>query len=484
MFVEPPGKKHIIGMRLSTTEKAALLLWGLCSRLLLPLVLLRYWLLGLRESGYRQRLGERLGLVRHLDLANVRQVGVQRAGTKNEAMPAAGLIWVHAVSLGEVRAVSPLVEGLLTDGGEGAAQVLFTCTTSTGSLAIRQRFADRILHCYMPWDTPGAVERLLRTLRPRLLMLVEAELWPTLLDRCRRHRIPVVLANARMSSRSARRYHRMEALMGPVFRTLQCALARTDEDVQRLTALGVAAEKVQRTGDLKYSAGDAEVLQAQARLLGDELQLGYRQHIWLAGSTHEGEEEQVLEAAKAVLEQLPQALLILAPRHPRRFDQVSELVQQAGLSCRRRSQGESARQGQVFLLDSIGELSACYALAQVAFVGGSLVPVGGHNLLEPAVQQRPVLAGPHRENFAEVADRLSSAGGLQTVGNAKSMARAVTELLRSPEKAKSMGLKAAKGIGRWQGKGGSGSQSLQHHLQAVRRILQAEGAQAEVEESD
>lgn len=454
--MSPSGRDEpIIRTSLSASENLALWAWRLLSWLLLPVVLLRYRLMGLREPGYGLRLGERIGRV--------------RAALGRHRPP----LWIHAVSLGEVRAAIPLVESLLAENRRGNRRqipLLFTCTTPTGSHAIRQQFDRRVLHCYLPWDAPGILGHFLRLVRPRLLILTEAELWPNLLSCCRQRKIPVLLANARISQRSARRYRRFSRLSAPLFRNLHAALARTPEDAERLIALGVPGSRVQTVGDLKYSTANADDVKKSAQTLGRDLQLGHRKQIWLAGSTHAGEDEQVLEATRLVLQQHPEALLILAPRHPRRFNQVAELLQKNRLSYRRRSKGEAARGGQVYLLDSIGELSACFALVQVAFVGGSLIPVGGHNLLEPAIQQCPVLAGPHLENFAEVADLLRQAGGLRQVCDARGMAAEVSRLLSSPEQAQQMGQQALKGI---QSADGSGDFSLRHHVQAVRQLLLA-----------
>ena len=420
---------------MSWRESLALLLWGLLSRLLLPLALLRYAWLSLREPAYRRRWGERLGWA----------PGDERPR-----------LWVHAVSLGEVRAATPLLEALLTE----SVDLLVTCATPTGSQQLERSFGGRVLHCYAPLDTPGCVARFLKRVRPTALVLIEAELWPLLLHGCRRRQIPVVLANARITARSAAGYRRYSALAAPALRTLRLALARTRDDGERLSQLGVAAERLRVVGDLKYSTGDPAQRAQQVEALASQMALAGRP-VWVAGSTHAGEEETVLDAAATLWRQHPELVLLLAPRHPKRFDEVAHLLRRRRLPFARRSQGTGLRGDQnVLLLDSIGDLGACYGLAKLAFIGGSLVPTGGHNLLEAAAVSCPLLTGPHLHNFAEVAEQLRRAGALQLVHDSDELAAAAQHWLDDDRARQSAGEAGAALVAQSQ-------QSLPLHLQAI-----------------
>ncbi len=347
---------------------------------------------------WREGLRERLG------------AGAKRVGRSPR------LVWVHAVSVGEVMAITRLVTEL--DRQVGADAVCISTTTRTGQQLAKTRFgAERCF--YMPLDLPWAVRRALCALRPSLLLLAESELWPNLLAECERTGAALLVVNARISDRSLPRYQRLRALWAPYLRKLTLVLAQSAEDARRFVAVGVPAERVHIGGNLKYDAhplpASALVQQLRARLAPDA-------RVLVAGSTLENEEAMLLDAWPAICAQVPGAVMLLAPRHPERFTRVFELVQQRGFPLLRRSTWNSTDAnsgmvpaGAVFLLDSIGELSAVYELAEVAFVGGSLVHAGGHNPLEPARFAKPVLMGPHYENFRDIVERLRAAGGLTLV---------------------------------------------------------------------
>ena len=374
--------------------------------------------LALLRPRWRQGLPERLG-------AGARRV----AAATGAAQP----VWVHAVSVGEVVAVTRLVQEL--DAQLGRNAVVVSTTTRTGQQLAAQRFgADRCF--YFPLDLPWAVVRTLRALRPRLLLLAESELWPNVLTHCARRGVPVLVVNARISDRSLPRYLRLRALWRPFLRMLSLVLAQSEEDARRFAAIGVPAERVRVGGNLKYDAAapaaSALVEQLRGRLA--------HSRVLVAGSTLEDEESLLLQAWPAICRQVPEAMLVLAPRHPERFERVAALVQQSGFLLVRRSQwqGGELAAGSVFLLDSIGELAAVYGLAQLAFVGGSMVAAGGHNPLEPARLARPVLMGPHYENFRDAVGLLKAVDALSVVQRDE-LAEAAITLLSDAGRAAAMG---------------------------------------------
>lgn len=397
----------------------ARLLYSLLLYLLLPAILLRLCWRALRAPAYARRWGERFGRV-----------------------PAQGgpLIWIHAVSVGETLAAVPLIRRLRAECP--AARLLITTTTPTGSERVRAQFGAEVAHCYAPYDFPHAVRRFLDRVRPGLLIAMETELWPNLLHACARRGIPVVLANARLSARSAAGYGRVAALTRPMLAALTRVAAQTSADGERLLALGLAPEKLQVTGNLKFDLELGEDLRRSAAELRVAWGSGARP-IWLAASTHAGEDQLVLAAHRALLAQRPDALLVLVPRHPERFESVHRLCQREGFGIRRRSRGEAPNAGtQVLLGDTMGELLAFCGAVDLVFVGGSLVPVGGHNLIEPAAWGRPVLAGPHLFNFAEAAALLGEAGGLRICADGAALAAALGELLAQPERRAALGAAA------------------------------------------
>lgn len=398
----------------------ARLLYSLLLYLLLPAILLRLcWRAG-RAPAYARRWGERFGRVTPL------------------SGPAPGpVIWVHAVSVGETLAALPLIRRL--QAAQPQARILVTTTTPTGSARVRAALGDGVAHCYAPYDFPHAVHRFLDRVQPALLILMETELWPNLLHGCARRKIPVVLANARLSARSAAGYGRVAALTRPMLAALTSVAAQTRADGERFLALGLAPEKLHVTGNLKFD------LELDAALRERALQLraawrGGARPIWLAASTHAGEDEIVLAAHRQLLAVQPDALLVLVPRHPERFARVHALCIDQGFRTLRQSAGQPlAADTQVLLGDTMGELLAFCGAADLVFVGGSLVPVGGHNLIEPAAWAKPVLAGPHLVNFAEVAAGLQAAGGLRLCADGAALADALVELFDQPERRAAMG---------------------------------------------
>jgi 3-deoxy-D-manno-octulosonic-acid transferase len=362
---------------------------------------------GLRDRRYWQGLGERFGVGRAL-----------------EGKPPA--IWVHAVSLGEVTAAAPLVREL--QRRNPGTPLVLTCATPTGRSRALALFEQGAEVRYLPYDLPGAMRRFLRRIRPRQLIIMETELWPNLFHACALEGVPILLASARLSETSVARYRRCGGLFRDLFRQDVTVGAQSAPDAARFAAIGAPPDRTRVVGNLKFDIDiDARVMD-QGRGLRTAL-FGARP-VWIAGSTHEGEEEQVLAAHDALRRQLPGALLVLVPRHPQRFDAVAALLTRRGDLYMRRSAGEPASPAQsVFLLDTTGELLNFYAAADVAFVGGSLVPIGGHNLLEPAALGVPVLTGPADFNGRQIAALLTDLGAVRRVADAQELAQALSQLL-------------------------------------------------------
>jgi len=385
---------------------------------------------------YREGLLERLGLI-HPALRRLGLRGPQALGASSS--PQRPLIWLHAVSVGEVLAVSRLVGEL--DRALPGHRLLISTTTRTGQELARERFgADRVFYC--PLDLRWAVRAWLKALQPRMLILVETEFWPNLLDGCFRRGIPVAVVNARISDRSWPRYRRLRALWRPFLSRFSRVLAQTGTDAERLQALGCSAQVVTVAGNLKCDVRAARQAEATAELKRRAGAL----RLVVAGSTLAGEEAALLEAWPQLLAADPQLAMVLAPRHPERFAAVAELLDKAGFAWSHRSAWRSEPEaallpGQIVLLDTIGELASVYSLAAVAFVGGSLIPAGGHNPLEPAQFGVPIVMGPHYVNFRAIAEDLLARRALR-IAAPEELASVLIDLLRESADAQAMGARA------------------------------------------
>ncbi|MEZ5523399.1 MAG: lipid IV(A) 3-deoxy-D-manno-octulosonic acid transferase [Pseudomonadales bacterium] len=376
--------------------------------LLLPVVFLRLWLRGRKAPLYRRRWKERLGFF--------------------EAPEQPGGLWLHSVSVGETIAAAPLIKQIQQAYPE--LPITVTTMTPTGSERVKALFGESVFHVYVPYDTPGAVKRFLRRVKPRLALIMETELWPNLVHHCARQQIPVLIANARLSERSARGYGRFAGLTADMLGKISAIAAQGKADGERFTGLGLAPEKLHITGSVKFDIQVADPLLKAGKTLRQTW--GAQRPVWVAASTHQGEDEPILEAFGQVLETHPEALLVLVPRHPERFAMVAELCR-ARFKSVRRSSGETVTpQTQVLVGDTMGELMLLFAASDIAFVGGSLVPSGGHNFLEPAALALPVLSGPHVFNFADISQLLVAAGGMLKLDGADELARQVSEWLESP----------------------------------------------------
>jgi 3-deoxy-D-manno-octulosonic-acid transferase len=391
-------------------------LYSLLLYLAVPVIAVRLWLRSRKAPAYAKRIGERFAL----SLPDFKQGG----------------IWLHAVSVGESIAAAPVVKALQAQYPD--LPITVTCMTPTGSERIQSMFGDSVQHCYLPYDLPLASKRFFKRLQPRLAIVMETELWPNHIQQCSRLNIPVVLANGRLSARSARGYARFPKLVAPMLKQISAFAVQSEAEAQRFIELGARPETVTVTGSIKYDLQIAEDVPKQAQALREQWQASQRP-IWIAASTHDGEDALILAAHKQLLGLFPKALLILVPRHPERFESVHALCIQQGLQVQRRSsQAPVKATHQVLLGDSMGELLFLYALADVALVGGSLIEHGGHNMLEPVALAKPTLIGPHYFNFTEIAEQLLAAGGLQTVANTQQIAQAVARLWTSNQQTQQM----------------------------------------------
>lgn len=381
---------------------------------LLPVVLARLAWRGLRNRDYWRRWGERFGFFATPELHDP--------------------IWVHAVSVGETQAAAPLIRELLQRYPRRSLVV--TTTTPTGSARVQALFGDqfigqpggRVFHVYFPYDLPGAVRRFLGKTRPRLALVMETELWPNLFRQCARRKIPVLIANARLSPRSARGYGKLGGLVRETLADIRLIAAQNDSDAARFRELGAPAAGVTVMGNLKFDQRIPADLEDRAEALRREL--GSSRPVWVAASTHEGEDEQVLDAFARLRETQSDALLLLVPRHPERFARVAAQARRRGHRVVLRSENRPCdTETSVFVGDTLGELLLFYAVSDVAFVGGSLVPVGGHNMLEPAALGVPVVFGPHLFNFSDISRRLLESGAARRVEDSAQLASVVGELL-------------------------------------------------------
>jgi 3-deoxy-D-manno-octulosonic-acid transferase len=399
------------------------LLYTLAWWLALPLVLARLWLRGRQEPGYRQHWGERLGFY---------------ARQPKSPMPT---LWLHAVSVGETRAAEPLIDALLAAWPD--CRIVLTHMTPTGRATGKSLFAKhgaRLVQSYLPYDTGAMPARFIRHFAPRICILMETEVWPNLIHQCNRYKVPVVLANARLSQRSLGKAQRLGKLIADAARGITLVAAQTQDDADRVRQLGV--QDVVVTGSIKFDVVVPEAALATGAAL--RTAIGARP-VLLCASTREGEEQLILDAFGRA--SLPaEVLLLIVPRHPQRFDEVEKLITAQGLAVQRRSalqQGDAVAAGtQVLLGDSMGEMFAYYAACDCAFVGGSLLPLGGQNLIEPAALGKPVLIGPHTFNFALVTEQAIAAGGAALVADADALMAQAAALLQDPARLASMGQKA------------------------------------------
>ena len=407
-------------MRADLTERVLRGLYSAVLYLLVPVTLYHLIWRGFRQRAYFQRWDERYARY-------------------PQGAPGAPL-WLHAVSVGEVNAAAPLVNQLLAQRPD--LRLVVTTITPTGSERVRTLWGDAVTHVYLPYDLPGAVGRFLDRFRPAMALIVETELWPNLLFGCRDRGIPVCILNARLSARSLRGYRVLGALIRRALGTVHLVAAQSTADARRFLELGARPDCVQVAGNLKF---DMAPVDAGAFAAAFHAALAVPRPVWIAASTHEGEEVAVLEAHRALRGSHPDALLLWAPRHPERFRAAAQAAREAGFATATRSGERWPNAGNgVFVIDTLGELLRFYACAPVAFVGGSLQPVGGHNLLEPAATGAAILSGPHLHNFADIARRLREAEAMRIVADAPALAGALRALFDDEDARRRMAGNAAR----------------------------------------
>lgn len=348
--------------------------------LLIPFILFRLIWRGIKAPAYRWRWRERFAFY-------------------NKKFPQ-GVIWFHAVSVGEAEALFPLVRQIQTRHPD--TRLLITTTTPTGSARVKAVMKESVEHVYLPYDIPGAVSRFMQSFKPRIAVIMETEIWPNLFAYCGKNKIPLYIINARLSEKSARGYQKIPSLIHPALAQVKLIATQTQEDANRFMVIGAEIEKVETLGNIKF---DVEVppetirqgMQLKVDLFDDRF-------VWLIASTHKDEEMIFMEIYKEIKQKIPELLLVIVPRHPERFSEVKKLCEQQKLSVVLRTSGEkSQKDTDVYLVDTMGELKLLYASSDVAFVGGSMVSVGGHNILEAAAVGVPVMFGPYMTNFKEIA---------------------------------------------------------------------------------
>lgn len=379
--------------------------------LLTPLLILRLYYKSLRAPLYAQRIPERFGFFK--------------------APEKKGAVWIHAVSVGEVVAAIPIVRYLQQK--YPCQPIVFTTMTPMGSNRVKQDFGDQVFHLYIPYDFPWALNRFFSNIAPKLCIILETELWPNVLSACKIRQIPVIIANAHLSERSVRGYQRIRPMTQEMLHCLTAVAAQSQQDADRFLQIGLDAKKLSVMGNIKF-----DVPSSDSTVTADNAQLWRKSFkprpVWIAASTHPGEEALVLEAFKIIRKSASNALLILVPRHPERFKGIEDLVKQQNMSVVTRSSGAIVQTDTaVFLGDTMGELLAFYQAADIAFVGGSLVPIGGHNLLEPAALGIPIITGPYLHNYVEISSFLLEAKGMLKVENPTELATTVLQWFKMPE---------------------------------------------------
>ena len=374
-----------------------------------PFIVLRLYWKARRLPAYKQRIGERFCL------------------SAKKLSPSD--IWIHGVSLGEMVAATPLIEALL----EKDYCLLITTMTPTGSEYVAKRWADRVQHQYLPYDLPWSLKRFFSQAKPRVGILMETEIWPNLIHQSKRSKIPLLIVNARLSDAAFQSYKKFKYLFKPILKELTMILAQSDEDAKRFIAIGATAEQVQVMGNMKFDMQfDVSV---KPELMSLKEQWGVGRPVLIAASTHDDEERQLLNRLNQLKAAIPALLVLIAPRHPERFEDVYQLSKFLGFKTGRRSQSSSIDADKdVIIFDSLGELLQVYQMSDYAFVGGSLVPIGGHNVLEPLGVHVPVFCGPYMHNSKSICKDLCAAGALVKVNHADELVDAIVALYQDPKK--------------------------------------------------
>ena len=420
----------------------ARILYSAVFYLLLPLVLLRLLWRARKAPAYARRWSERFGFVRPLPA------------------PQRPRVWVHAVSVGETLAALPLMHRLLDLDYE----LVVTTTTPTGSERVRAALGDSVWHSYAPYDLPDCLGRFLRRSRPQLAIIMETELWPNTIAACAARGVPVLVANARLSEKSARGYARFDALSRQMLQQVSCIAAQHSADGERFRSLGLAPERLVITGNIKFDLTLSDALRQQSELVRRRWQQAGERQVLLAASTHAGEDELLLQAYRELQGEFPQLLLVLVPRHPERFESVAQLAAREFVVARHSSGSAIAAATQVVIGDTMGELMALLGASDLVFMGGTLVANGGHNFIEPAAWGKPIISGDSLYNFAEVSRLLAEAQGLLVVRDVAGLTGLIRELLQSPQRRQQVG-EAARAVAE------ANRGALQRLLQEVELLL-------------
>ena len=392
-------------------------LYNILFYLAIPFILLRLGLRSRKAKAYGKRWRERFA---YIDVPAESQGG----------------LWVHAVSVGEVLAAVPLVKAIRQHYPD--LPIVMTTMTPTGSARVKANFADNIFHAYVPYDLPPVIKRFLNKLKPRAVMILETELWPNILHQCQQRHIPVMMANARLSEKSFTGYVKFPKLTQAMLHAITILAVHAQADADRFIKLGIEPNKVSVTGSIKFEIKVPASILEQAQVLRNSL--GQNRPIWIAASTHQGEDEQILAAHKRVLQTLPDVLLILVPRHPERFTSICQLAIKEGFNTIRRSTSNvCTKDVQVFVGDTMGELMLFFAASDLAFVGGSLVDTGGHNLLEPASLGLASITGPSYFNFLDVTKMLLKSKAVLQINDVSELAQQVLRLLQDSSVRTEMG---------------------------------------------
>ncbi|CAM4173304.1 lipid IV(A) 3-deoxy-D-manno-octulosonic acid transferase [Pseudoalteromonas ostreae] len=409
--------------------------YSLILYLLSPLITFYLYILrGKKNAGYRAHFAERFGFI------TVKNTSQESTVLKDE------LIVIHCASVGEVLAATPLLKELQYQ--QPSNSFMITCNTPTGREQIHNNFKDSVQCAYLPIDYPCATARFLKRVKPTLMCILETELWPNLMAQCKQQNIPVLVLNARLSAKSQQGYQKVAPLTKVIMQSITALASHNHEDAKRFIELGLNEQKVHITGSIKF---DIKPTSEQLNKV-DTLKSQYnnKRFIWVAGSTHPNEHELVLAAHQQLLNQVPNALLVIAPRHPEQFDKVATLLEDSPLSfsCRSKNNYQSE---QVLLADTLGELQCLYGMANISYIGGSLIARGGHNPLESAAFSVGVLTGPHTYNFNHVYPELIASGGCIQVSDTKMLAEQLYEFHQQPAFCQQLGLQAAQCVANNQG---------------------------------
>jgi 3-deoxy-D-manno-octulosonic-acid transferase len=382
-------------------------LYTLFLYLFLPVILIRLLVRGFKNPDYWHRWGERFGRI---------------------SMDASAYVWIHAVSVGEARAAAPLIQSLLS---ERAQRIIVTTMTPTGMDEVKRLFGDSVTHRYAPYDYPGSVNRFLDAVQPGAVIIMETEIWPNIISACSSRGIPVMFANLRLSEKSFRKYKKVSGVMGTVLKKVSCFAVQSSLDSTHLQELGALPETIRVTGSIKFEVRIPASLNEVALVLRREW--GQERPVWIAGSTHEGEDEMVLGVFRKLREDYSDLILVLVPRHPERFSVVARLARKTGfqVACRSESRRDIEK-ADIYIGDTMGDLTLLYAASDIALVGGSMIPHGGHNVLEPCALGVPVIFGPHMFNFRGISQlTLEKGAGIQ-VENEQELLDTVKNFLADP----------------------------------------------------